>query len=333
MKSLKSSFEKLFKSSKENHHDTKHMEGKYQKIGPTIHRSVSQSSLVNPVAPVVSRCRDQRNFTFLRRHNPSCGHHHQRNHQEQGGSNHVNPTNRYSTNLDDRRFSNSSAKQFNKQSTYSLNSFTSNHSDHRNFHQKSNSNGSDYGNRTTKSIGDTLPGGWEVAYTGDNKKYYVDHNTNTTHWFHPFETEALPPGWEQVLSKDFGVYYVNHVEKKTQYEAPTCRALQIAKRNSQTTPPIPESQDSQFMEWRANRIEPENPYRNGTYQRIPEFLHVYTKASREERNKLDWNMFSEYELEQYDLMFATLQKARNQDLVSQYETFRERIHREIRNRS
>ena len=44
MKSLKSSFEKLFKSSKENH-DTKHMEGKYQKIGPTIHRSVSQVTL------------------------------------------------------------------------------------------------------------------------------------------------------------------------------------------------------------------------------------------------------------------------------------------------
>ena len=55
-----------------------------------------------------------------------------------------------------------------------------------------------------------------------------------------------------------------------------------------------------ILEWRANRIEPENPYRNGTYQRIPEFLHVYTKASREERNKLDWNMFSEYELERKD---------------------------------
>jgi len=109
-----------------------------------------------------------------------------------------------------------------------------------------------------------------------------------------------------VLSKDFGVYYVNHVEKKTQYEAPTCRSLQIAKRNSQTTPPIPESQDSQFMEWRANRIEPENPYRNGTYQRIPEFLHVYTKASREERNKLDWNMFSEYELERKDMIWSDL---------------------------
>ena len=57
-----------------------------------------------------------------------------------------------------------------------------------------------------------------------------------------------------------------------------------------------------ILEWRANRIEPENPYRNGTYQRIPEFLHVYTKASREERNKLDWNMFSEYELERKDMI-------------------------------
>ena len=46
MKSLKSSFEKLFKSSKENH-ETKHMEGKYQKIGPTIHRSVSQVTNLN----------------------------------------------------------------------------------------------------------------------------------------------------------------------------------------------------------------------------------------------------------------------------------------------
>ena len=36
-----------------------------------------------------------------------------------------------------------------------------------------------------------------MAYTNDNKKYYVDHNTNTTHWFHPLEQEALPPGWEQ----------------------------------------------------------------------------------------------------------------------------------------
>ena len=58
----------------------------------------------------------------------------------------------------------------------------------RNYHQKTNSNG---------SFNNGLPGGWEVAYTNDSKKYYVDHNTNTTHWFHPLEQEALPPGWEQ----------------------------------------------------------------------------------------------------------------------------------------
>ena len=45
-----------------------------------------------------------------------------------------------------------------------------------------------------------------------------------------------------VLSNDYGVYYVNHVEKKTQYEAPS-QPLQVAKRASQTTPPIPEPND------------------------------------------------------------------------------------------
>ena len=52
-----------------------------------------------------------------------------------------------------------------------------------------------------------------------------------------------------------------------------------------------------LSEWRANRIEPENPYRNGTLQAIPEFLHVYTQAENEQQNDLDWNMFSEGELE------------------------------------
>jgi hypothetical protein len=42
-----------------------------------------------------------------------------------------------------------------------------------------------------------LPGGWEVAFTNDQLRYYVDHNTNTTHWTHPLQTESLPPGWEQ----------------------------------------------------------------------------------------------------------------------------------------
>lgn len=117
---------------------------------------------------------------------------------------------------------------------------------------------------------------------------------------------------------------MNHVEKKTQYEAPS---QPIQRRTSQTTPPIPEPND-QYQEWHDNRIELENPY---NYQDIPEFLRVYTSSDK--RAHLDWNMFSEYELQQYGQMFDTLQKQRSQELVQCYEMLREQIHREIRKRT
>ena len=65
-----------------------------------------------------------------------------------------------------------------------------------------------------------LPGGWSVDWTIRGRKYYIDHNTNTTHWSHPLEREGLPPGWEKVESAEFGVYYVDHVNKRAQYRHP-----------------------------------------------------------------------------------------------------------------
>lgn len=56
-----------------------------------------------------------------------------------------------------------------------------------------------------------LPSGWTVAFTMRGRKYYVDHNTKTTHWSHPFETEGLPTGWEKVESPQHGIYYVKYV--------------------------------------------------------------------------------------------------------------------------
>lgn len=53
-----------------------------------------------------------------------------------------------------------------------------------------------------------LPSGWSVDCTLRGRKYYVDHNTKTTHWSHPFESEGLPSGWEKVTSPEYGVYYV-----------------------------------------------------------------------------------------------------------------------------
>ena len=46
-----------------------------------------------------------------------------------------------------------------------------------------------------------LPPGWSVDWTMRGRKYYIDHNTNTTHWSHPLEREGLPPGWERHFLK------------------------------------------------------------------------------------------------------------------------------------
>ncbi|XP_073464730.1 protein salvador homolog 1 isoform X2 [Aquarana catesbeiana] len=77
------------------------------------------------------------------------------------------------------------------------------------------------GNLTNHSSEDMpLPAGWSVDWTIRGRKYYIDHNTNTTHWSHPLEREGLPPGWERVDSAEFGVYYVDHINKRAQYKHP-----------------------------------------------------------------------------------------------------------------
>lgn len=84
-----------------------------------------------------------------------------------------------------------------------------------------------------------LPAGWTVDWTIRGRKYYIDHNTNTTHWSHPLEREGLPPGWEKVESAEFGVYYVDHINKRAQYRHPCApryddvglESSMVAKRN------------------------------------------------------------------------------------------------------
>ena len=52
-----------------------------------------------------------------------------------------------------------------------------------------------------------LPPGWSIDWTMGGRKYYIDHNTQATHWSHPLEKESLPYGWERIESKDSCVYY------------------------------------------------------------------------------------------------------------------------------
>jgi hypothetical protein len=53
-----------------------------------------------------------------------------------------------------------------------------------------------------------LPHGWSVAFTSNGRKYFIDHNTCTTHWSHPLEKKNLPVGWEKIESIEHGIYYV-----------------------------------------------------------------------------------------------------------------------------
>ncbi|XP_060571370.1 membrane-associated guanylate kinase, WW and PDZ domain-containing protein 1-like [Ruditapes philippinarum] len=74
-----------------------------------------------------------------------------------------------------------------------------------------------------------LPPNWEMAFTDDGHPYFIDHNTEQTHWLDPrlaskspeeIGNNELPFGWEKVEDPHFGVYYIDHVNRKTQYEHP-----------------------------------------------------------------------------------------------------------------
>ncbi|CAJ0558059.1 unnamed protein product, partial [Mesorhabditis spiculigera] len=62
-----------------------------------------------------------------------------------------------------------------------------------------------------------LPPNWEIAYDDQGEKYFIDHNTGTTHWEDPRD---LPVGWEQVDDPVYGTFYVDHVNKRTTYDRP-----------------------------------------------------------------------------------------------------------------
>ena len=56
-----------------------------------------------------------------------------------------------------------------------------------------------------------LPPGWSADFTMRGRKYFIDHNTKTTHWSHPLATEGLPTGWERIQDPFHGTYYVKYV--------------------------------------------------------------------------------------------------------------------------
>ena len=63
-----------------------------------------------------------------------------------------------------------------------------------------------------------LPVGWSIDRTLRGRQYYVDHNTQTTHWTHPLAQESLPSGWARFESAENGTYYVKLVFINTMFQ-------------------------------------------------------------------------------------------------------------------
>lgn len=86
-----------------------------------------------------------------------------------------------------------------------------------------------------KNLG-PLPANWEIAYTENNEKYFIDHSTGTTHWLDPrlarylkhsileCNENELPYGWEKVNDPMYGTYFIDHINRVTQYENPIIEA-------------------------------------------------------------------------------------------------------------
>ncbi|CAH1155193.1 unnamed protein product [Phaedon cochleariae] len=155
-----------------------------------------------------------------------------------------------------------------------------------------------------------LPPGWSVDYTLRGRKYYIDHNTKTTHWSHPLEREGLPEGWQCVQSPLYGVYYVNHVTRRAQYEHP---CLVPCFGYAPTTESYHHQQQAHGV------LVPANPY---LLEEIPHWLNVYFKTSPELDHKLRWDMFRLSELECYNAMLTRLYKQELQNIVMRYESYR-----------
>lgn len=171
----------------------------------------------------------------------------------------------------------------------------------------------------------SLPPGFEVAWTPDGRKYYVDHNTETTDWCHPLEKAGLPDGWEKIESPNFGVYYVNHNTKMAQYEHPA--KTQFIQQHHQQEMRVSESgrQESQAIP-AQNPLVPANPYIS---EEIPEWLQVYAKASPDYDCYLKWDLFRYAELDCWQTMLKRLYKKEVEQVVMRHEEYRQALQREL----
>lgn len=174
----------------------------------------------------------------------------------------------------------------------------------------------------------SLPPGFQVSWTPDGRKYYIDHNTETTDWCHPLEKAGLPDGWEKIESPNFGVYYVNHNTKITQYEHPVKTQFIQHQQHQQRRVSDAGRPESQAIP-AQNPLVPANPYIS---EEIPEWLQIYAKASPDYDCFLKWDLFRYAELDCWQTMLKRLYKKEVEQVVMRHEEYRQALQKEYENK-
>ncbi|XP_038865140.1 protein salvador homolog 1 isoform X1 [Salvelinus namaycush] len=189
------------------------------------------------------------------------------------------------------------------------------------------------GNLSSLSCEDlSLPCGWTVDWTIRGRKYYIDHNTNTTHWSHPLEREGLPPGWEKVESAEFGPYYVDHLNKGAQYRHPCAPSVLQYDQPPPVVyqPPPVVYQPVVYQPRPAERdhpvLVPANPYHTAE---IPDWLQVYARALLKYDHILKWELFQLVDLDTYQGMLKLLFMKELERIVKSYEAYRQALLSEV----
>ncbi|XP_061506329.1 scaffold protein salvador [Anopheles gambiae] len=160
-----------------------------------------------------------------------------------------------------------------------------------------------------------LPPGWSVDYTLRGRKYYIDHNTKTTHWAHPLDRKALPTGWQRIEAARYGTIF-NYITAEQTLPYLTSCFLPHG-------PPveIPRPIVSHFS--RHSALVPANPYNT---EKVPEWLFLYAKSSSEKDHIIKWDMFQLQQLEDFLGIMKKLYRQECNIIVAKYEVIRIQIH-------
>ncbi|XP_053680793.1 scaffold protein salvador [Anopheles nili] len=162
-----------------------------------------------------------------------------------------------------------------------------------------------------------LPPGWSVDYTLRGRKYYIDHNTKTTHWAHPLDRKALPTGWQRIESARYGTYF-NYITGQPEQTLPylaSCYLTQV--------PTVEIARPIMPHFSRHSALVPANPYNT---EKVPEWLFLYAKSSSEKDHIIKWDMFQLQQLEDFLGMMKKLYRQECNIIVAKYEVIRIQIH-------